>query len=80
MEILKVSIKLQIAKSKVVNRKAKQGLDPFFIADCQLEPDIEISAIINTPSCLQKGTPNETVVMSGETPKFNNTKNPLWSM
>ena len=76
MEVLEVSIKLLIAKSMVVNRKAKQGLDPFFIADCQLEPDIEVSGIINTPSFPQKGAPNETVGMSGETPKFSNTKNP----
>ena len=32
------SIRLLIAKSKVVNRKRKQGLDSFFITDCQLEP------------------------------------------
>ena len=34
MEIVEESIKLPIAKSKVVNRKTKQGLDSFFIADC----------------------------------------------
>ena len=53
-----------------------QGLDSFFIADCQLKPETEISDITNTPSCLQKGTPNETVCISGETPKLRNTKTP----
>ena len=53
MEIVEESIKLLIAKSKVINRETKQGLDSFFIADCQLEPEIEISDITNTPSCLQ---------------------------
>ena len=76
MEVVQESIRLLIAKSKVVNRKTKQGLDSFFIADCQLEPEIEISDITSTPSCLQKGTPNETVGMSGETPKLRNLKTP----
>ena len=76
MEIVEESIELLIAKSKVVNRKAKQGLDPFFITDCQLEPEIEISNITNSPSCLKKGTPNKTVSMSGETSKLRNTKTP----
>ena len=44
------------------------------IADCQLEPEIEVSDIINTPICLQKGKPNETVGMPGETPKLSNAK------
>ena len=65
MEVVEKIIELLIAKSKVANRKTKQGLDSFFIADCQLEQEIEISNIINTPSCLQKGTPNETVEISG---------------
>ena len=30
----------------------------------------------STPSCLQKGTPNETVGMLGESPKLRNTKTP----
>ena len=76
MEVVEESIKLLIAKCKVVNRKTKQGLDSFFIADCQLETEIETSDIINTPSCQQKGTHNETVGMSGETPKLSNTKTP----
>ena len=76
MEVVKESIRLLIAKSKVVNRKTKQGLDSFFITNCQLEPETEISDITNTPSCLQKGTPNETAGMSGETPKLRNTKTP----
>ena len=67
-KVVEKSIRLLIAKSKVVNRKIKQGLDSFFIVDCQLEPEIEISDITSTPSCLQKGTPNEKVGMSGETP------------
>ena len=75
MEVVEESIKLLIAKSKVVNKNTKQGLDSFFIADGQLEPDIQISDI-STPSCLQKGTPNETVGMSGETPRLSNTKTP----
>ena len=54
MEVVEESIRLLITKSKDINRKTKQGLDFFFIADCQLEPDIEISDITNTPSCLQK--------------------------
>ena len=57
MEVVEESIKLLMAKSKVVNKKTKQGLYSFFIADCQLEPEIEISDIIKTPSCQQKGTP-----------------------
>ena len=73
MEIVEESIRLLIAKSKVVNRKTKQGLDSFFIADCLLEPEVEISDITHTPSCLQKGIPNETVGMSGETPKLRST-------
>ena len=76
MEVVEDSIRLLIAKSKVINRKTKQGLDSFFIADCQLEPEIEISDIANTPNCLQKSTSNETVGMSGETPKLRNTKTP----
>ena len=65
MEVVEESIRLLIAK--VINRKTKPGLDSFFIADCQLEKEIEIYDLTNTPSCLQKGTTNETVVMSGET-------------
>ena len=76
MEVVEDSIRLLIAKSKIANRKTKQGLDSFFIADCQLEPEIEISDITNTPSCLQKGTPNEIVGISGETHKLRNTKTP----
>ena len=69
MEVVEDRIRLLIAKSKIVNRKTKQSLDSFFIADCQLEPEIEISDITNTSSCLQKGTPNETVDISGKTPQ-----------
>ena len=67
MEVVTESIRLLIAKSKVINRKKKPALDSFFVADCQLEQKIEIYDLTNTPSCLQKGAPNETVVMSGET-------------
>ena len=70
MEVVEESIRLLIAKSKVVNRKTKQGLDSFFIADCQLKPEIEISDLKNTLSCLQKGTSNETAGISGETPSL----------
>ena len=76
MEVVQDSIRLLIAKFKVINRKTKQGLDSFFIADCQLEPEIEISNMANTPNCLQKSTSNETVGMSGEIPKLRNTKTP----
>ena len=76
MEIVEESIKLMVSKSKLTNRKTKQGLDSFFIADYQLETEIEFSDIINTPSCLQKGTPNETVGISGETAKLSKTKTP----
>ena len=48
MEVIEESIRLLIAKSKDINRKTKQGLESFFIADCQLEPEIEISDITNT--------------------------------
>ena len=70
------SIRLLTAKSKVVNRKRKQGLDSFFITDYQLEPGIEISDITNSPSCLKQGTPNKTVDMVGETPKLGSAKTP----
>ena len=76
MEVVEESIGLLIAKSKVVNRKRNQVLDSFFITDCQLEPEIEISDITNSPSCLKKDTPNKTVSMSGETPKLRNAKTP----
>ena len=46
----------------------------FFIVNCQLKPEIETSDVTNNTSFLQKGTPNETVGMSGETPKLKNTK------
>ena len=78
MEVVEDSVRLLIAKSKNLNRKKKQGLDSFFIADYQLEPEIEISDITNVPSCLQKDTPNETVGISGETPKLRTTKTPTW--
>ena len=58
MEVVEESIRLLIAKSKVLNRKTKQRSDSFFITDCHLEPEIEISNITNSPRCLQKGTPN----------------------
>ena len=48
MEVIEESIRLLIAKSKDINRKTKQCLESFFIADCQLEPEIEISDITNT--------------------------------
>ena len=73
-EIVEESIKLMIAKSKVVNRKIKHCLDSLFIADFQIETGIKIYDIISTPSCLEKYTPNETVDMSGETRTLSNTK------
>ena len=78
MAVVEESIRLLIAKSKVRNKKAKQGLDSFFLLYCsfKLEPEIEISDITNTLSCLQKGTLNEIARMSGETPKLRNTKTP----
>ena len=76
IEVVEDSIRILITKFKIVNRKTKQGLDSFFIVDCQLETEIEISDITNTPSCLQIDTPNETVGISGETPKLRNTKTP----
>ena len=48
VEVVEDSIRLLIAKSTVINKKTKQSLDSFFIADCQLEPEIEISDITNT--------------------------------
>ena len=48
-EVVQESIKLLIAKSKVVNRKTKQDLDFFFITNYQLDPEVEKFAnIINT--------------------------------
>ena len=79
IEVVQDSIRLLITKSKIANRKTNQGFDSFFIADSQLEPEIEISDITNTPSCLQKDTPNETAGISGETPKLRNTKTPSLS-
>ena len=76
MEIVEESIRLLTAKSKVVNRTTKQGLNSFFITDFQLEPEIKNSDITNSPSHLRKGTPNKTVGMSGETPKLGNAKTP----
>ena len=76
MEVVEESIGLLITKSKVVKRKTKQGLDSFFITNCQLEPEIKISDITNSPSCLEKGIPNKTVIMSGETPKLRNATPP----
>lgn len=61
-----------LSKSKVVNRKTEQGLDSFFIVDCQLEPEISFS--ISSPSCLQKGTANETFVCQGKPSNVNNRK------
>ena len=54
MEVVEKGIKLLIEKSKIVNRKTNHGLDFFFITACQLEPEIDLSDIINTPSCSQK--------------------------
>ena len=76
MEVIEESIKLLIAKSKVLSMNTKQCLNSFIIADCKLEPEIEISDIIKTTSYLQKGTPKETVGMSRETPNFSNGKTP----
>ena len=76
MQVVEECIRLLIAKSKVVNRKTKQGLDSFFITDCQLKPEIKLSYSTNSPNCLKKGTPNKTVGISDETPKFGNAKTP----
>ena len=66
-----------MGKSKIVEKtKTKQDLDFVFITDCQLESEIEISDIINSPCCLQKGTPNEIVGISGKAPNLSNTKTP----
>ena len=62
--------------SMEVNKKKKQDLDSFLIADFQLEPETGNPCIINTPSCLQKNASNETVGMSEETPKLSNIKTP----
>ena len=61
IEVVEESIRLLIAKFKVINRKIKQDLNFFFSADCQLKPEIEISDTTNTPSCLQKDTSIETI-------------------
>ena len=54
IDVVEEGIISLIRKSKVVNRKTKQALTSFFIANCQLKPEIEVSDITNTPSCLQK--------------------------
>ena len=46
----------------------KQCLNSFIIADCKLEPEIEISDIIKTTSYLQKGTPKKQLVCQGKPP------------
>lgn len=69
-------IKLLIAKSKVVNRKRIQRFDSFFIADCHLEQEIEISDVIDTPSGLQKSTAKETISMTEDSPSLSNIKTP----
>ena len=43
MEVVEESIKILTAKSKVINKKTKQGLDSFFIIDDQIEPEIELN-------------------------------------
>ena len=48
IKVVKESIKRLITKSKVVTRNTKQSFDFFFIADCQLEPEIEIPCILFT--------------------------------
>ena len=78
VEVVEDSIRLLIAKSTVINKKTKQSLDSFFIADCQLEPEIEISDITNTPRCQQKGTPNETVGILGKPPSLETQKLQVW--
>ena len=52
--VVEKGIKLLIEKSNIVNRKTNHVLDSFFITVCQLEPEIDLSDIINTPSCSQK--------------------------
>ena len=75
MEVVEESIKILIAKSKVINKKTKQGLDSFFIANDQTEPEIELTDIMNTtntPSCIQSDTPRKSVDQSEETPCLSN--------
>ena len=74
MEVVEESIRLLIAKSKVRNRKTKQSLDFFFIADCQLEAEIEISDTTNTPSCLQKAHLIKQLVCQGKPPSSETQK------
>ena len=64
MEVVEESIKILIAKSKVTNKKTKQGLDSFFIINDQTEPEIELNDSMittNTSGCLQKDTPRKSV-------------------
>ena len=75
MEVVEESIKILIAKSKVINKKTKQGLDSFFIIDDQTEPEIELNNSMitaNTSGCLQKDTPRKSVNLSEETPSLSN--------
>ena len=75
IEVVEESIKILIAKSKVINKKAKQGLDSFFIIDDQAEPEIELNDSMittNTSGCLQKDTPGKSVNLSEETPSLSN--------
>ena len=75
MEVFEESVKILIAKSKVINKKTKQGLDSFFIIDDQTEPDIELNDSMittNTSGCLQKDTPRKSVNLSEETLRLSN--------
>ena len=75
MEVVEESIKILTAKSKVINKKTKQGLDSFFIIDDQTEPEIELNDSMittNTSGCLQKDTRRKSVNLSEETPSLSN--------
>ena len=75
MEVVEESIKTLTAKSRVINKKTKQGLDSFFIIDDQAEPEIELNNSMitaNTSGCLQKDRPRKSVNLSEETPSLSN--------
>ena len=76
MEVVEESIKTLIAKSKVINKKTKQGLDSFFIIDEQTETVIETSDILNSLSCLHSDTPRKKGDASEETPISCSMKTP----
>ena len=78
MEVVEDSIRLLIAKSKIVNRKTKQGLDSFFIADCQLEPEIEISVLQILLVVYKKAHLMKQLVYQGKPPSLGTQKIQAW--